>query len=197
MASDKGGQRRDLTILFATRVTRAVGFGFSAVLLAIYLQARGLSPTQIGAVVAVGLAAASLMGLIAAYATGRLGRRGTLAIVGLLMVICGFGLNLTANQWLLAAVALTGVLGSAGTDLGPFLAVEQALLKETTRAAGRNRAFARYSLSGAVAAAAGGLIAAFGTSVARDELLFLLYGCIGVGTATSAISFTARNRTGC
>jgi MFS family permease len=185
LASSDGHRRRDLLLLLATRTIRAFGFGFSAVLLGIYLQALGLNATEIGLIIAASLAAASLSGLLAAAAASRIGRRSTLAAVGLLMALVGIGMGAANPQWLVLAAALTGMLGSAGTDLGPFLAVEQAVLAEAANTAGRNVAFARYSLSGALAAAAGATLAGLGTSVLRDQALYFAYG--GLGLVTAAI----------
>ena len=175
--------RRDFRILLAARVVRAFGFGFSAILLGVHLQSRGLSPTEIGLLLAVGLASASLSGLLSAAATRRLGRRVTLGLVGVLMAICGLDIALATQPWLLLLAGLTGMMGAAGTDLGPFLAVEQAVLTETTDGTGRNRAFARYSFTGALAGAAGGFLASAGTGLARTEALFLLYALLGLITA--------------
>jgi MFS family permease len=175
--------RRDLGILLTGRVLRAFGFGFSAILLGIHLQSRGLTATEIGVFLAVGLAAASLTGLVTAAATRRLGRRRTLAAIGVLMAICGLDLAFATQSWLLLLAGLTGMIGAAGTDLGPFLAVEQSVLTETAEPAGRNRAFARYSLTGGLAGAAGGFLAGAGTDLARTEALFVLYAVIGLATA--------------
>ena len=175
--------RRDLGLLFAVRFLRAVAFGFSSVLAGLYLQDRHMSPLQIGAVLAVGFASAAVTGLFSANAQGRFGRRRTLAATGLLMAACGVAMAVATQYWIFILASLTGMLGVAGTDTGPFLAVEQAVLTEATSAQGRNRAFGRYSLTGALAGAAGGVIASFGSDVVRMQALFGLYAAIGLVTA--------------
>ncbi|HKV88870.1 MAG TPA: MFS transporter [Candidatus Dormibacteraeota bacterium] len=179
--------RRDLWILFLIRFLRAVAFGLSAVLTGLYLQDRRLSALQIGSVLAFGFAAAAITGLVAAFAQGRIGRRRTLAATGLLMAACGVVMVFATQYWLFVLAGLTGMLGVAGTDTGPFLAVEQAILTEATTAAGRNRAFGRYSLTGSLAAAGGGLLAAFGSDVPRTQALFGLYAAIGLAAALLAL----------
>jgi MFS family permease len=175
--------RRDLHILLAARVLRAFGFGFSAVLIAVHLQARGLNPAWIGVVLAIGLGSASFTGLAAAWLASRIGRRLILAWVGILMALCGIDLALAATPWLLLLAGLTGMMGLANADLGPFLAVEQAMLTETTTAAGRNRAFGRYSFTGAIGIAGGGLAASAGTGLGRTILFYLLFAALGLVTA--------------
>lgn len=173
---------RDLRLLLTGRLLRAFGFGFASILLGIHLQSRGLAPGEIGLVLAIGLAVASLAGLVSAAASGKRRRRMVLAATGLLMAICGVALAFATSPLLLVTASLTGMMGVAGTDLGPFLAVEQAVLAQTVPPEQRNRSFARYSLTGAVAGAAGGLAAA-GTVLIRTQAFFLLFALLGLATA--------------
>ncbi len=171
---------RDRPLLLAARGLRAFGFGFSAVLLALHLEGAGLSPTLIGVTLAVGLAAASLTGLASAALAGRFGRRRTLAGIGLLTALTGIDLALARQPGLLVISGLTGMLGAASVDYGPFASVEQAVLAETTSPKSRNRAFGRYSLTGGLFNAAGGLSTAV---FSGTRAFFLLYAAIGVITA--------------
>src|SRR5713226_2364248 len=77
----------DRLLLLAARGLRAFGFGFSAVLIGVYLERRGLPPGLIGLTLGIGLAAASLSGLASAALAGRWGRRRVLAAAGVLMVL--------------------------------------------------------------------------------------------------------------
>jgi MFS family permease len=176
-------ERRDYRLLLAARVLRAFGFGFSAILISLHLQARGLSATWIGVVLAVGLASASFTGLGAAWLSARIGRRTVLALVGLLMALTGLDLALAGSPWLLMIAGLSGMMGLANADLGPFLAVEQAMLTEATTPAARNRAFGRYSFTGAIGIALGGLTAGAGTSLGRTIAFFWLFAILGLLTA--------------
>ena len=183
---------RDNALLLATRGLRAFGFGFSAVLVALDLERAGVSPTMIGLTLGVGLAAASLTGLASAALSGRYGRRATLAIVGLLMAATGFDLSLAANPAVLLLSGLTGMLGAASVDLGPFASVEQAMLAEAVPPTARNRAFSRYALTGGLFNAAGGLAAAFAAS---PRSFFFLYAAIGLGTAVLPLLMSDRVET--
>jgi len=182
----------DYGLLLAGRVLRAFGFGFSAVLLGLHLERRGLPPAQIGLAVTVALLTAALSGLLAAGLSRRLGRRAVLAGIGVLMGATGFVLGLSADHLVLILAGATGMLGAAGLDVGPFLAVEQPMLAESVPARGRNLAFARYSLSGALAGAAGGLAATFATDLSRSALLYLLYGGLGLATAALPLLLSSR-----
>ena len=146
-----------------------------------------MNATEIGVVLAVGLAAASLSGFASVAASRRFGRRKTLAGIGLLMGLCGLDLTFATQPVLLIVAGLTGMLGAAGTDLGPFVAVEQTVLAKTAAAKSRNRAFARYALSGALAGSLGALMAAAGTGPHATEVFFAVFGLLGLATAGVAL----------
>jgi MFS family permease len=105
------------------------------VLLGIHLERRGLSRLLIGIVLTVGLLAAALTSLAAAGLSGRLGRRRTLALTGVLMMLSGILLVVAAQPWQLILGGATGMLGAASSDDGPFLAIEQAALDVPARQA--------------------------------------------------------------
>ncbi|HWN92132.1 MAG TPA: hypothetical protein VNQ15_11995, partial [Verrucomicrobiae bacterium] len=118
----------DRVLLLAARGLRAFGFGFSAVLIGVHLERRGLSPALIGLTLGIGLAAASLSGLASAALAARWGRRRVLAAAGALMALTGLDLALATRPSVLILAGLTGMLGAASVDLGPFASVEQAVL---------------------------------------------------------------------
>lgn len=179
---------RDYGLLLGARLLRAFGFGWGAVVVGIHLERRHLRPFEIGVILAVALVSASMSGLVLAAASHRFGRRPVLALTGLLMAGAGLDLALAPGFWALLPAALTGMLSAGGVDLGPFLPLEQAILTESVDRRGRNRAFARYSLTGGLAGAAGALAAGMGSS----RLLFLLYAGIGLATCLLALLLSAR-----
>jgi len=182
----------DRSLLLATRGLRAFGFGFSAVLIGVYLEGRGLSPVLIGLTLGIGLAAASLSGLASAALAARWGRRRVLALAGVLMALTGLDLALSGQPVLLVLAGVTGMLGAASVALGPFAAVEQAVLAEAVPQSARNVAFGRYSLTGGLFNAAGGLAAALATGGEGGRAFFLLYAVIGVATAVLPLFMTTR-----
>ena len=182
----------DRRLLFAARSLRALAFGFSAVIIGLQLESRGLSAPLIGLTLGLGLAAASLSGLASAILAARWGRRRVLALSGLLMAATGLDLALAHDSTLLVLSGITGMLGAASVDLGPFAAVEQAVLAETVPAGKRNLAFARYSLSGGIANAAGGLSAFLATTPGRWTAFFIAYALLGVATAVIPLFMSSR-----
>jgi MFS family permease len=182
----------DRALLLAARGLRAFGFGFSAVLIGVHLERRGLSGGLIGLTLGLGLAAASLSGLGSAKLAERLGRRRALSISGWLMALTGLDLALAGQPALLVVAGLTGMLGAASVDLGPFASVEQAVLAEAVSPAARSIAFGRYSLTAGLFNAAGGLAAALATGAAGSRAFYLVYAAIGVMTAVLPLLMSRR-----
>jgi MFS family permease len=183
---------RDFPLILSARLLRAFGFGLAAVLVGLLLERRGLHPGLIGLVLTIGLLSAALWGVIAAAVSARIGRRVTLALTGLLMAIAGADLALASSPILLGLAGATGMLGAASVDLGPFASIEQAALAESVDGRRRNLAFARYSLTGGLAAAAGGLAAGTAGGVDRMRWLFLAYAGIGLVTTVLALMLSPR-----
>jgi len=179
----------DRALLFFARGLRAFGFGFSAVLIGIHLEHRGLSAGLIGLTLGVGLAAASLSGLASAWIAHRIGRRRALALSGALMAVTGLDLALATSPALLVVAGLTGMLGAASVDLGPFAAIEQTMLAEAVPASDRNVAFGRYALTAGLLNAAGAAAAAVVPSTAA---FFLLYAAIGLATGLAPLFMSRR-----
>jgi MFS family permease len=182
----------DRALLFGARGLRAFAFGFCAVLIGVHLERHGLSPGLIGLTLGLGLAAASLSGLAFAGLAARFGRRSALALAGLLMALTGVDLAFADQAALLVAAGLTGMLGAASVDLGPFASVEQAVLAEAVPASGRNVAFGRYSLTAGLFNAAGGLAASLATGAGGRSAFFLIYAAIGLVTALLPLVMSRR-----
>jgi MFS family permease len=181
----------DGALLFFGRGLRAFGFGFSAVLIGIHLEHRGLSAGLIGLTLGLSLAAASLSGLAAAWLAQRIGRRRTLALSGVLMAVTGLDLALATSPTALVLAGLTGMLGAASVDLGPFASVEQTMLAEAVPASARNTAFGRYSLTAGLLNAAGAATASI-ASAASTPAFFILYAAIGLATAVAPLLISSR-----
>ena len=151
------GLDRDGRLLFLTRVLRMFGYGFLAVVLVLYLAALGLDAVTIGAILTLTLVGDTLISLWLTTRADRIGRRRVLVAGSLLMVVAGAVFAATSWVPLLILAATIGVISPTGNEVGPFLAVEQAALSQTTPDARRTPTFAWYNLAGYVAAAFGAL----------------------------------------
>jgi MFS family permease len=151
------GLDRDGRLLFLTRVLRMFGYGFLAVVLVLYLAALGLDAVTIGVTLTLTLVGDTLISLWLTTRADRLGRRRVLVAGSLLMVVAGAVFAATSWVPLLILAATIGVISPTGNEVGPFLAVEQAALSQTTPDARRTPTFAWYNLAGYVATAFGAL----------------------------------------
>src|SRR5258708_37413214 len=106
------------------------------------------------------------------------------------MALPGLDLALATHPVLLVLAGVTGMLGAASIALGPFAPVDQAALAEVVPAAGRNLAFGRYSMSGGLFNAAGGLAATVAAGGGRA--FFFVYALIGLATAVLPLFLSAR-----
>jgi len=150
--------RRDIILLFSTRIIRLFCYGFLSVILALYLSEAGLAEGQIGLLFTFTLLGDAAISLWLTTSADRFGRKRTLILGALLMAGAGLIFILTRNIVLLIAAAIIGVISPSGNEIGPFLSVEQASLTQLVLDRERTRFFAWYNLAGSFATATGALV---------------------------------------
>jgi MFS family permease len=180
---------RDVTFLFASRACRMFGYGSLAVVLVLYLAEIGLDPVRIGLLLALTLIGDALISLVLTVRADRTGRRRTLVIGAVLMVLASVVFVVTQDFGVLVIAATLGVLSPSGNEVGPFLPVEQAALSQVAPDRDRTRVLAWYQLVGALATAAGSLVAGVAAQLAQQggasaldsyRILIVGYGLVGL-----------------
>jgi MFS family permease len=156
-ARRKGHMNRDITLLFATRVTRMFAYGFLSIVLALYLIEVGLSETQVGLLFTLTLVGDAAISLWLTTSADRAGRRRMLTVGAVLMVFAGVVFLLTKNPIILIFASIIGVISPSGNDIGPFLSIEQAGLAQLVADKNRTKVFAWYNLVGSFSTAGGAL----------------------------------------
>lgn len=158
-----GKLTRDGWLLFATRSSRMFAYGLLSVVLVLYLMEVGLSEWEVGLLLSLTLAGDTAISLWLTTTADRWGRRRTLILGAILMVLSGLVFVATGNFLLLLFAATMGVISPSGNEIGPFLSVEQASLSHIVSDQRRTDVFAWYNLVGsfstALGALAGGLLA--------------------------------------
>lgn len=149
---------RDGYLLFGTRMARLFAYGFLAVVLGLYLAQIGLTDPQIGLILSLTLIGDALISLPITIVADRVGRRRMLMLGAALMVGSGIVFAFTGNLILLIVTAIIGVISPSGNEVGPFLAIEQAALPQTTTDQQRTQVFAWYSLAGSIMTGLGSLM---------------------------------------
>lgn len=191
---------KDVRILFATRITRLFAYGFLSVVLALYLIEAGLSARQIGLLLALTLAGDAAISLWLTTRADRIGRRRTLTVGAILMLLAGVAFLLTRNPILLTVAAIVGVISPSGNEIGPFLSIEQASLTQLVAEGNRTRLFAWYNLAGSFATATGALAGGWlaqvlqshgWTKLAAFQFVLAGYALAGVALALGFLTLSA------
>ena len=192
--SPPGTDRRDIGLLFATRVLRMFGYGFLAVVLVLYLSAIGLSGAETGLLLGLTLLGDAAVSLWLTTHADKIGRRRVLLAGAVLMLGAGVAFTATSLLPVLLVAATLGVISPSGNEVGPFLAVEQASLSQLVPDKQRTQLFAWYQLAGSFATAAGTLTggaiaqaAMSGGSLPADAYRVVIIGYALVGIALGAL----------
>jgi MFS family permease len=191
---------RDAALLFATRFTRLFAYGSLSVVLVFYLVGLGLDESEIGVLLTLTLVGDTFVSLFLTTRADRIGRRLTLMAGAALMAGAGLVFAFSHSFWILVAAATIGVLSPSGSEVGPFLPIEQAALSHVVTDRTRTTAFAWYTLTGSLAMAlgalgAGTLTAALHRSsmpeIAGYRAIVVLYAALG-GVLAILFSFLSR-----
>jgi MFS family permease len=178
-------------LLYAARAARNFGDGFAVIVLPAYLAAIGFESREIGFVATAALSGAALLTLTVGYLAPRFDLRSLLIAGAVLMTATGLAMPNTQHLLLIMAVAFVGTMNMATGDIGVLVPIEHAMLAREAADAERTRVFARYSLIGTFASAAGALAAAtpdllrlagLGAVPALQTMLYL-YAALGLAGA--------------
>lgn len=146
--------------LLWARAFRDFGDGFVAVLLPLYLLALGLSPLEVGILATAALLGSALLTLLVGIIGARHDHRRLLLAAAGLMSASGVAFGLLDDFAILLVVAFAGTVNPSAGSVSVFVPLEHAVLSRAVAAHERTKFFARYSLCGALSAAAGALAAA-------------------------------------
>ncbi|MCL5776125.1 MFS transporter [Limibaculum sp. FT325] len=173
--------------LFGARALRDFGDGFVAVLLPVYLLTLGWTPVEVGVVATVSLLGSALMTIGIGMLGARCDRRLLLVFAAGLMVATGLAFSASSDYAALLVIAFVGTINPSAGSVSLFVPIEHAALAREAGDAERTRMFARYSLVGALAAAAGAFAAGLPEAMAHLgldrlsalRLMFVLYALLG------------------
>ena len=191
---------RDTRLLFVTRAVRTFAYGLLAVILALFLSSRGFSNPEIGLVFTLTLIGDAALSLGVGAVADRFGRRKVLAASSVLVVLAGVVFAATENAIVLTIAAVLGTISPSGSEVGPFLSIEQAAISQEIPGPHRTRIFGYYqltgSLSNALGALSGGWLASVVTSHGHTELdgyraVLLAYAALGLVMAGLFLGLSA------
>ena len=183
---------RSATTLIAARGVRGFGDGFTALLLPVYLANLGFSAFRIGVLTTATLLGSAALTLAVGLAGHRIPAKRLLFAACGLMAATGAAFSQAHAFWPLVVIGFAGTLNPSGGDVSPFLPLEQSLLAHAGPPSRRTHLFARYSLTGTLAAAVGALSVGILEPVGRVtglprltllEATFGLYGLLALAAA--------------
>lgn len=159
----------NIITLFTARILRLFGYGFLSVILALYLSETGFDDYLMGVLFSLTLIGDAGISLLLTTTADRFGRKKTLLIGAILMMLAGLVFVLTSNPVLLIIAAIVGVISPSGNEIGPFLPVEQAMLSQLVSKEQRPAIFAWYNLSGSLATAFGALAGGWMATILQNN----------------------------
>jgi MFS family permease len=177
--------------LYAARALRGFGDGFAIIILPAYLTALGHDAAAVGVVAAASLLGTAALTLAVGMIAPRHDLRNLMLLGAALMAATGIAFPNVQRLALIALVAFIGTINPSAGDLGVLVPLEHAMLARGAVDNERTRVFARYSLIGALATAAGSLasslpdmlVAAGLTELSALQLMFYAYAGLGVAGA--------------
>ena len=182
----------DVLLLYAARGVRGFGDGFAIIILPAYLSAIGFDPVWVGIVATASLLGSAVLTLAVGFLGARYDLRALLLVGALLMMATGLAFPQFENIAFIVLVAFIGTVNPSTGDIGMLVPLEHAMLARAVPDQERTRAFARYSLIGALATAAGSLAAAAPdflvpagvNAIDAFKAMFYVYAALGlVGAA--------------
>ncbi|MEO8399955.1 MAG: MFS transporter [Ignavibacteriaceae bacterium] len=181
--------KKDINILFVTRILRMFAYGFLSIILVLYLSQIGLTDYQIGLLITLTLIGDAVVSLWITTNADIYSRKKMLIAGAILMAAGGIVFLFTNNYMLLVITAIVGVISPTGKEIGPFLSIEQAALAQIQSTNELTKIFAWYNLAGSFAGAFGALGAGWlaeflqknGFSITASYKVILAgYGLIGI-----------------
>ena len=177
--------------LYTARAARGFGDGFAAIILPAYLTAIGYNPIEVGIVATASLLGTALLTLAIGAVAQRYDLRTWLLFGSCVMIATGLAFPNGQHIVFVALVAFIGTINPSTGDLGILVPIEHAMLARGVSDDERTAVFARYSLTGALATAAGALAASLPDLLVSAglgrlgafKLMFYAYALLGIASA--------------
>jgi MFS family permease len=193
IATEPAVQRKTslISLLYTARGLRGFGDGFAIIILPAYMTALGYDAIAVGIVATASLLGTALLTLIVGWIAPRHDLRALLIFGAGLTALTGFAFPNVEHFLLIALVAFIGTINPSSGDLGVFVPLEHAVLARGASDERRTQVFARYSLIGALSAAAGALaaslpdflVSAGSTQLGAFRVMFYGYAALGIASA--------------
>ena len=173
-----------LFYIFISKASRASVSSLLSILTPIYLTRLGYSALYVGVALTTILAGNAFFNIILTWYGDYLGRRRSLLVFSLLVVVSGVLLSSTIFLPLILLGLFLGNISTTATEAGPFQSIETGILPILVSKGKENRAFGVYNFIGYGASSIGAFAASapdyFQDSLLGSRLLYFVYGLVGI-----------------
>ncbi|OAP64513.1 hypothetical protein AYL99_00485 [Fonsecaea erecta] len=181
----------DIYLILLTRFLRMFAYGGAALVLAIFLYTQaGVDWKKTGTFMTLTLLGDAAISYGLTIVADKIGRRRVLLIGSLLMSFAGTVFALSKNYYVLLFAAIVGVISPGAHEVGPFRAVEEAILAQLSPMEARTDIYAWFAVSSTLAMACGLFVTGWLTYAQRTYMerdwketyppVFGLYAMIGL-----------------
>lgn len=148
----------DVFLIILLRMVRLLGFGATSLILVLYLKELQMLEQVIGFFMTLTFVGDLVSSFLLAIAADIMGRRFTLVLSLVLMTVTGLVFSYFENYYLLAVVAVVGILTPGGGEVGPFRSIEQSAIASLANGGQRSDIYAWYTFLGTFCAALGSFL---------------------------------------
>lgn len=161
MLKSLSGLSLDVRLLLVSVFLRRASFGLTNQVLALFLEAAGISKSKVGFFMTLTLVGDTVISYVLTWYSDWIGRRVVMMLGCLLMFASGLVFAYCLNFWILLAAAILGVISTSGDETGPFKTVEEASLSHLSAPKTRTHTFALYGFLGTMGSAVGAFFCGF------------------------------------
>src|SRR5260370_3951170 len=173
-----------LSYVFISKASRVSVSSLLSILTPIYLVRLGYSALYVGLALTAILAGNAFFNIILTWYGDYLGRKRSLMIFSLLVVVSGVLLSSTIVLPLIFVGLFLGNISTTGTEAGPFQSIETGVLPILVPKEMESRAFGVYNFivygSSSIGAFAASAPDYFQDTLLASRLLYLVYGLVGI-----------------
>lgn len=148
----------DVLIIIFVRMFRLMAFGFTTLILVVFLKETGMTPATIGYFMTLTFLGDLVSSFVFSVVADGLGRRFTLVVSCVIMALTGVVFALSSNAVILFAAATIGILTPGGGEVGPFRSIEQSSLATLALHGARSDVYAWYTFLGFFCSALGSFL---------------------------------------
>lgn len=138
---------KDAIYVIAGGFVRSVAVSLISVTYGLYLAFLGLSPFELGILIAAGLIGMAAASAVVLFWGDRIGRRKLLIVLALLGAAGGVATSFSSSLATFLVSAFVGMINGMGRDRGPAAALDQAILATVVSNQSRTKLFAFYTFS--------------------------------------------------